>query len=314
MEIQKLDELTTSDTREGKDMKRIVCAGLLIVELLIGSSSHAGKVTYIHTDPQGTPVMESDAQGHITARYDYKPYGMPAQAMSGSPDGPGYTGHVNDPDTGLVYMQARYYDPHAGIFLSTDPVRPLLKDVLGFGRYTYVQNNPINSIDPDGRYHCTENQAGDFCGKVDNFVGAIKTARNNLRSSGGHGSDVKLLTIALKQIGEKGQDGPTYVSGSLDTAAAHTDQKGTTTIDVAKIDAKGSASDRYGAQAIAHEARHDYDVNKSGLKTTETQVRETETNAYKTSRAVDRGYGLDWKSNDFKNAVETSVELWKDEK
>ena len=42
--------------------------------------------------------------------------------MSGAPNGPGYTGHVNDPDTGLVYMQARYYDPGWGGFLSVDPV------------------------------------------------------------------------------------------------------------------------------------------------------------------------------------------------
>ena len=96
----------------------------LFTLLLFCAVAHAspGKVTYIHTDAQGTPVMESDAQGHITKRFEYTPYGVVVTSMGAAPDGPGYTGHVNDPDTGLVYMQARYYDPAMGRFLSVDPV------------------------------------------------------------------------------------------------------------------------------------------------------------------------------------------------
>ncbi|WP_425502759.1 RHS repeat-associated core domain-containing protein [Pinirhizobacter soli] len=36
----------------------------------------------------------------------------------GSLEGPSYTGHVADTDSGLVYMQARYYEPQLGRFLS----------------------------------------------------------------------------------------------------------------------------------------------------------------------------------------------------
>lgn len=82
---------------------------------------------------------------------------------------------------------------------------------------------------------------------------------------------------------------------------------------MAKLDARGDSANRYGAQAIGHEARHDYDIDHGGLKLTEPQVRDTETNAYSTSRAVDRGYGLDWKKGDLEKSVETSVELWKDD-
>jgi RHS repeat-associated protein len=67
-----------------------------------------------------------------------------------TPNGPGYTGHVNDPETNLVYMQARYYDPATGHFLSTDPVRPVPGDAFNFNRYTYVNNNPIMGMDPTG--------------------------------------------------------------------------------------------------------------------------------------------------------------------
>lgn len=71
-----------------------------------------------------------------------------------SPSGPGYTGHVNDPETNLVYMQGRYYDPTTGHFLSVDPVALEAGNTFNFNRYDYVNNNPINHIDPTGK--CVE--------------------------------------------------------------------------------------------------------------------------------------------------------------
>jgi RHS repeat-associated protein len=111
--------------------------------------AHADTVTYVYSDPQGTPLAEADANGNITATFDYRPYG--AQALGSAPNGPGYTGHVNDPDTGLVYMQARYYDPLIGRFLSSDPVGPSAGNLFKFNRYNYANGNPIANLDPDGR-------------------------------------------------------------------------------------------------------------------------------------------------------------------
>jgi len=125
-----------------------VMGGLAV---LMATAVHAGSVTYVYTDPQGTPLAEADASGNITATFDYAPYG--SQALGTAPNGPGYTGHVNDPDTGLVYMQARYYDPAVGRFISTDPVGPSASNPFNFNRYGYANNNPIDNMDPDGR--CT---------------------------------------------------------------------------------------------------------------------------------------------------------------
>jgi RHS repeat-associated protein len=63
----------------------------------------------------------------------------------------GFTGHVNDPQTDLVYMQQRYYDPIAGRFLSVDPVVTDARSGNSFNRYTYAHNSPYRYIDPDGR-------------------------------------------------------------------------------------------------------------------------------------------------------------------
>jgi len=64
----------------------------------------------------------------------------------------GLTGHVEDQheDLLLVYMQARYYDPLMGRFLSIDPVGFSESNPQSFNRYAYANNNPHRYVDPDG--------------------------------------------------------------------------------------------------------------------------------------------------------------------
>jgi RHS repeat-associated protein len=123
---------------------------LVLLWLIPFLSALAGTptVTYIYTDPQGTPLAETDALGNVTATFDYRPYG--SQALGTPPKGPGYTGHVNDPDTGLVYMQARYYDPAVGRFLSADPVASQAGNLINFNVYSYASSNPVRKVDPSG--------------------------------------------------------------------------------------------------------------------------------------------------------------------
>jgi RHS repeat-associated protein len=105
-------------------------------------------VTYIHTDGLGSPVARTDASGAVISRTRYEPYGYVA---SGAQPTIGFTGHVNDVDTGLTYMQQRYYDPVAGRFLSIDPVVTDENTGGSFNRYAYANNSPYKYIDPDGR-------------------------------------------------------------------------------------------------------------------------------------------------------------------
>ncbi|MBD8874359.1 RHS repeat-associated core domain-containing protein [Rhodanobacter sp. DHB23] len=129
---------------------RFLC--LLGLWLGLGLQAHAqtDTVTYVYTDPQGTPLVKADASGNVIARYDYTPYGNSIASLGAAPNGPGYTGHVNDPETGLVYMQARYYQP-IGRFPSPDPLGPVAGNIYSFNRYAYANNNPIVNIDPTGR-------------------------------------------------------------------------------------------------------------------------------------------------------------------
>ncbi len=173
----------------------LVCAlGMGMAGLAYGQQQ--GTVTYVYTDPQGTPLAEADANGNITATYDYTPYGT--VAMGTAPKGPGYSGHVNDPETNLVYMNARYYDPATGRFLSTDPKPLAPADVNNFDRYDYANSNPIRYTDPDGRYACGSGITKSQCAQITQFV---KTMNKGLSKLDKNSADYKALSAASQHIG-----------------------------------------------------------------------------------------------------------------
>ncbi len=106
-------------------------------------------------DGLGSVLAEIDegdnATGHpiVTATRAYDVYGAPRpDTVTGSTDSKhefcGGLGHTAD-DTGLTYMRARYYDPELGRFVSEDPGRN------GANWYAYCDDNPVNSLDPDGK-------------------------------------------------------------------------------------------------------------------------------------------------------------------
>lgn len=58
-----------------------------------------------------------------------------------------WAGHQFDAATGLYHMQARWYDPQTGRFLTPDPISFSAGDA---NLYRYVGNDSVNAIDPDG--------------------------------------------------------------------------------------------------------------------------------------------------------------------
>jgi len=82
----------------------------------------------------------------------YTPFGISMVNAASNDNQAGFTGHIKDSDTGLTYMQARYYDPVVSRFLSHDPEGFLSQDLnpMYFNRYKYAANNPINAKDPNG--------------------------------------------------------------------------------------------------------------------------------------------------------------------
>ncbi len=61
-----------------------------------------------------------------------------------------FPGQYYDQETGLHYNYHRYYDPAVGRYISADPIG--IKG--GINLFAYVENNPVNSIDPMGLSGC----------------------------------------------------------------------------------------------------------------------------------------------------------------
>lgn len=115
----------------------------------VSAQAQQVSTTYIYSDPQGTPLAEADAAGTVTASFEYTPFGIRVNGIA--PNGPGYASHVSDADSNFVYMQARYYDPATGRFLSVDPVLPEAGNYENLNRYLYASGNPVLNVDPTGR-------------------------------------------------------------------------------------------------------------------------------------------------------------------
>jgi RHS repeat-associated protein len=72
-----------------------------------------------------------------------------------------YAGYYHDSDTGLYYLQQRYYSPTLGRFLSKEPMfsdfctdcgfQALLDNAPTTSPYAYAANRPLVLVDPDGR-------------------------------------------------------------------------------------------------------------------------------------------------------------------
>ena len=62
-----------------------------------------------------------------------------------------YRGYYYDTDTGLYYLNARYYSPEFRRFISPDNTAYLYpKNVNGCNLYCYCNNDPVNFVDPSG--------------------------------------------------------------------------------------------------------------------------------------------------------------------
>lgn len=62
-----------------------------------------------------------------------------------------YRGYYYDTETGLYYLQSRYYNPAWGRFLNADGYVNANGDLIGFNMYAYCSNNPVVYVDYTGK-------------------------------------------------------------------------------------------------------------------------------------------------------------------
>ncbi|MEM7801864.1 MAG: RHS repeat-associated core domain-containing protein, partial [Chloroflexota bacterium] len=106
---------------------------------------------YIYTDHLGSANTLVDQSGSQT-NTRFMPFGEIRSGGSelGDLTERGFTGHRENREIGLTYMNARYYVPGIGRFASADTIVPNPVNPQSQNRYSYVYNSPLNYTDPSG--------------------------------------------------------------------------------------------------------------------------------------------------------------------
>ncbi|MCP4090152.1 MAG: RHS repeat-associated core domain-containing protein [Gammaproteobacteria bacterium] len=104
--------------------------------------------TWLHRDHLKSVRVVTDNTGVSTEKWVYEAYG---EREGNTTETKGFIGERHDPETGLIYLNARYYDPITARFISPDDWDPVLPGV-GTNRYAYAGNDPVNKSDANGHY------------------------------------------------------------------------------------------------------------------------------------------------------------------
>src|SRR5579862_334023 len=116
---------------------------------MISAISAGGVPSYAHADGLGSIRMITDPTGAVIGRQTYDAFGA-ARSQTGVQLPMGYTGEQVDPESGLVYLRARYMDPATGRFMSKDPLRGVDGIPLTQNAYLYGIDGPLAYTDPSG--------------------------------------------------------------------------------------------------------------------------------------------------------------------
>jgi RHS repeat-associated protein len=136
------------------------------------------KYTY-ETNAQGDVTGLVDSGGSEVVTYTYDTWGKllgiggPLASTVGVLNPFRYRGYYYDTETGLYYLQSRYYDPEFGRFISKDdPSYHDGQDAIGSNLYAYADNNPVINSDSSGYSSYTAN--------INTFISLYRTATGGM--------------------------------------------------------------------------------------------------------------------------------------
>ncbi len=149
---------------------------------------HNGTDYYYRKNLQGDILAIVDASGSVVAQYDYDAWGY----ILAVKDGNGvdvsdnrahianinpfrYRGYYYDTETGLYYLNSRYYDPETGRFINADSLEYLgvNGDFVNYNLFVYCGNNSVMNKDPDGELFLTAIIIGTIAGVAIGFGATV---------------------------------------------------------------------------------------------------------------------------------------------
>jgi RHS repeat-associated protein len=115
---------------------------------------------YYLTNQQGDIIGFVDGSGSIVVSYTYDSWGKQLSCTGSMASTLGelnpfrYRGYIYDSETGLYYLQSRYYNPEIGRMLNADNVSIIATqdDILETNLFIYCTNDPINNTDDNGSW------------------------------------------------------------------------------------------------------------------------------------------------------------------
>lgn len=108
--------------------------------------------TFRLADFRDSTVALYDSSGNRSESFQFTAFGMLEQGPTSHLNSVLFGGHRLDPETGLIYMRARYFDPAAGRFLTMDPAFGSRFLPISQHEYQYGHNDPVNNLDPTGKF------------------------------------------------------------------------------------------------------------------------------------------------------------------
>lgn len=171
---------------------------------------HNGTAYYFYKNLQGDVIAITDDSGKTIARYTYDAWGKCTIVSDNSDTDIAtinpfrYRSYYYDAETGLYYLQSRYYDPEVGRFISADNCRFLGANgvIVGYNLFSYGENIPTMTGDPCGNFVSgisVEAQAAWIVGVF--VVWNIFFDGNNVLLSYGVGGQIQLNGSASVSVG-----------------------------------------------------------------------------------------------------------------
>ena len=122
----------------------------------LAQQGYDGQFQWIHTNHLGNGYKMTDSVGAVVFREEYDPHGQTVLRIASN--GPWYlsrkfTGYERDYSTNTDYAKARQYHHNNNRFMQPDPLGLQASDLTNpqsLNLYSYVQNDPVNYVDPSG--------------------------------------------------------------------------------------------------------------------------------------------------------------------